>query len=223
MISVIIPVYNEISTIDALIGQLEAICEPWEVIFADGGSTDGTEDRIPEKYSLIHCDKGRANQMNAGAEASRGEILFFLHCDSIIPKDAAFQIERIMKKYRAGCFGIKFTSSSFLMKCCQFLSNFRVRFYNVAFGDQGIFIERELFFKLGGFPLIPIMEDYQLSLTLRKNRIRIGMTDERIITSDRRYREGGKIKTMWKMYKLRRYYRKGTDIEVIAEMYKDIR
>lgn len=93
------------------------------------------------------------------------------------------------------------------------------------FGDQGIFVERELFFEVGMFPDIPIMEDYQFSLNLKEKKIRIGMTKSRIYTSDRRF--GGnaiqKLNVMWKMNRLRAMYRKGITIEKIAEEYKDIR
>ena len=93
------------------------------------------------------------------------------------------------------------------------------------FGDQGIFVERNLFFEVGGFPELPIMEDYQFSLTLKEKGIRPGMTTNRIYTSDRRF-EGNSIQklgVMWKMNRLRAMYRKGVPIDRISEEYKDIR
>lgn len=222
-LSIIIPIYNEISTIDNLLSQLAEVKDEAEIIFVDGGSSDGCCARIPPHYRLIRGPKGRAAQMNAGADASCGDVLFFLHCDSSLPADWPAQIDEVMREYSAGCFGIAFASRSLLMRCCQFLSNFRIRLYKVAFGDQGIFVKREIFLMLGGFPPLPLMEDYQFSLELRKRKIVLGMTKDRIVTSDRRYRESGIIRTMWKMYSLRRMYRKGTDIDVIARLYKDVR
>ena len=91
------------------------------------------------------------------------------------------------------------------------------------FGDQGIFIRRKLFFEIGGFPLLPIMEDYQLSLTLKELGVRIGVAKKRIYTSDRRFQEGGRLRVMWRMNRMRSMYRKGVDIEEISEAYKDVR
>jgi len=95
----------------------------------------------------------------------------------------------------------------------------------VMFGDQGIFIERDLFFEIGMFPDMPILEDYQLSVTLRERGIRLGMTKHRIYTSDRRF-EGNtieKLRLMWLMNRLRAMYRKGVPIEKIASLYADVR
>lgn len=93
------------------------------------------------------------------------------------------------------------------------------------FGDQGIFVDRELFFKAGMFPELPIMEDYQFSLTLKEMGIRLGMAKRRIYTSDRRFPKGTipKLRVMWKMNRLRKMYRDGVDIKAISAMYQDVR
>ena len=93
------------------------------------------------------------------------------------------------------------------------------------FGDQGIFVDRQLFFEAGGFPEIPIMEDYQFSLTLKEMLVKLGMADRRIYTSDRRFPEGTipKLRLMWKMNRLRKMYRDGVPAERIARMYRDVR
>lgn len=222
-VSVIIPVYNEEKLIRQLLKTLAPVKEKAEILFVDGGSTDRTVTFIPEEYTVLYGAKGRALQMNLGAEKSSGEILFFLHCDSEIPEDAIEQIEAVMSEHDAGCFGIAFHSKNIWMKCCQIISNHRIKDRKVMFGDQGIFIRRELFFEIGGFPALPIMEDYQLSLTLKEMGIRIGITKKRIYTSDRRFKEGGRLRVMWKMNRMRGMYRKGTDIEKISRAYKDIR
>ena len=93
------------------------------------------------------------------------------------------------------------------------------------FGDQGIFVDRDLFFEAGMYQELPIMEDYQFSLTLKEMKIKLGMAKRRIYTSDRRFPEGTipKLKLMWKMNRLRKMYRDGVDIEKIASMYQDVR
>lgn len=130
-----------------------------------------------------------------------------------------------MRDYRAGCFGIAYHSWNFFMFTCRVISNHRIKDRKVMFGDQGIFLERELFFGAGMFPEIPIMEDYQFSLTLKEMGIRLGMAKRRIYTSDRRYPAGTvpKLKFMWKMNRMRKMYREHVPIEKIDRLYRDVR
>ena len=224
-ISLIMPVYNEITTIDAMTDQLGRLKDDFEVIIVDGGSTDGTCEHIPDGFTLIHSGKGRAVQMNTGAAAATGDILFFVHCDSELPDEPAKEIRRVMARREAGCFGIAFHSGQFFMMTNRVISNLRAGVHRVMFGDQGIFMTRELFDLVGGFPEIPIMEDYQMSLTLREMGVRTGMARHRIYTSDRRYpRENiPKLRLMHRMYRLRRAYKRGVPIEQIAAEYRDVR
>lgn len=224
-ISIIVPVYNERKTIEAIQKQLWPLKEQCEILFVDGGSTDGTPGMVWPEFTLLSSEKGRARQMNLGAEKSSGDILFFLHCDSEIPKKPLEEIRRVMKNHRAGCFGIAFHSRNFFMFTCRVISNHRVKDRRVMFGDQGIFVERELFFEAGEFPELPIMEDYQFSLTLKAMGIKPGLAGKRIYTSDRRFQGGTiqKLRLMWRMNRLRKMYRDGTDIETIAELYRDVR
>ncbi len=130
-----------------------------------------------------------------------------------------------MEIYRAGCFGIAFKSLSPLMFICRYISNHRVFDRKVMFGDQGIVIDRDLFMEIGMYPDLPIMEDYQLSLTLKEKGVKLGMARHRIYTSARRFKGGPirKLRLMWKMNRLRAKYRRGVDIEEISAMYKDVR
>ncbi len=224
-ISVIVPIYNEEKTIDAMLDQLDSIKDSCEVILVDGGSTDRTLEKIRPGFRLLHSEKGRAKQMNLGARESHGDILFFLHCDSQLPKRPLAEIRRVMKDHSAGCFGIAFHSLHFFMFTCRVISNHRVKDRKVMFGDQGIFVDRQLFFETGMFPEIPIMEDYQFSLTLKEKNVKLGMACRRIYTSSRRFPQGTvpKLRVMWKMNRLRKMYRDGVPIEMIDRMYRDVR
>lgn len=224
-ISIIVPVYNEEKTIRPLLKELGKLRDRCEILLVDGGSTDRTLESIGPDFRLLHSEKGRARQMNLGARESTGDILFFLHCDSELPEKALEQIRYVMKDYRVGCFGIAFHSAHFFLFTCRVISNHRIKDRNIVFGDQGIFIERKLFFDMGMFPELPVMEDYQFSLNLKERGEKIGITKKRIYTSDRRFRGGtvSKLMEMWKMNRLRKKYRDGVSIDQIARMYEDVR
>lgn len=224
-ISIVVPVYNEAATIQQLQNQLRPLQGQCEILFVDGGSTDDTRLLIDPAFRLITSAKGRAQQMNAGAQASAGDVLFFLHSDSVLPRDPLGEINRVMKTHRWGCFGVAFPSRNPVMFACRLVSNHRCRFRRIVFGDQGIFIERALFFQVGMFPDLPIMEDYQLSLTLRDLGVRPGITRHRMVTSDRRFPAGTlrKLAVMRQMVQLRKLYRAGVPADEIARRYADVR
>ena len=219
-ISIIIPCYKEGDTLSTMEDQLRPYKNQAEILFADGG-----ENHFSGEYKVVPCPKGRAKQMNTAAKAASGDILFFLHCDSILPKGFLEEIREALRKTPVACFGIRFSPSTPLMMICSFISNHRVYDRKVMFGDQGIFLGRELFFQMGGFPDIPLMEDYQFSLNLKKCGIPMGLCKKRLITSERRFSGSffHKLSIMWKMNRLRARYRKGEDINALAKEYRDIR
>ena len=220
-ISIITPIFNESSKIETFLRELDKQSGDFEVLFADGGSTDDTLSRIPGTYRVIPCGKGRALQMNTAAKEANGDYLWFVHCDSQLPADALRQIVGSNAKF--GCFRIGFDYHGPFMGCNTFMSNRRAIMDHIAFGDQGIWIQRELFLTQGGFPELPIMEDYEFSLRMKRQKIRLKVLPGRIITSGRRYQTGHPLKTMGSMIWLRHLYRKGLDIQEIARRYKDIR
>ena len=219
-ISIIIPCYKEGDTLRKMEEQLRPYKKEAEILFADGG-----ENHFSGEYKVVSCPKGRAKQMNTAAKVASGDILFFLHCDSILPKGFLEEIREALRKTPVACFGIRFSPSTPLMMICSFISNHRVYDRKVMFGDQGIFLGRELFFQMGGFPDLPLMEDYQFSLNLKKCGIPMGLCKKRLITSERRFSGSffHKLSIMWKMNRLRARYRKGEDINALAKEYRDIR
>lgn len=222
-LSIIVPLLNEADTIDSLLLQFLDLHGNFEVIFADGGSSDSTLEKIPLNFTVVSCPKSRAKQMNIGSQHCQGDVLLFLHCDSILPKDFINQIETAIScGYEFGCFKVKFCSDKLFMRCCEFFSDMRVIFRKIAFGDQGIFMTKRLFDELGGFPDLPIMEDYKLSIML-KGKYPLFRAKSAIITSARRFEADGVLSTMWKMQKLQYMFRHGADINKIAKLYKDIR
>ena len=220
-ISIITPIYNESAKIGTFLQELEKLSGDFEVLFADGGSTDDTVSKIPGVYRIIPCGKGRAVQMNTAAKEASGDYLWFVHCDSRIPEDAIQEIEDSGADF--GCFHICFDYDGPFMGCNTFMSNRRAIMDHIAFGDQGIWIKRDLFLAQGGFPELPIMEDYEFSRQMKRQKIRLTVLSGRIITSGRRYQTNHPLKTMWSMIWLRHLYRRGMDIQEIALRYKDIR
>ena len=220
-ITMIIPIYNESKTIGAMMDQLDTLPGDWEILFADGGSRDDTLEKIGTRYRCLKSPKGRANQMNFAASRARSEVLWFVHCDSQLPGEAHSQItEAIETGARWGCFRIGFDYHGPFMDWNTYLSNRRAR-RGIAFGDQGIWIRKDLFEKQGGFPKLPIMEDYEFSRRLKG--VPICQLPGRIITSGRRYEKKCPLITMWQMFYLRYLYRRGVDIQEIAKRYRDIR
>ena len=221
-ITMVIPIYNESRTIGRMLDQLDALPGDWDIRFADGGSSDDTLEQIGDRYPILPCPKGRANQMNFAAKDAT-EIIWFVHCDSFIPTDAYDQIcTAVEDGAKWGCFHIGFDYKSPFMVYNTFMSNRRAR-KGIAFGDQGIWVRRDLFEEMGGFPSLPIMEDYEFSLRMGRAGIPITQLPGRIITSGRRYRGRCALIPAFQMVYLRHLYRKGVDIHEIARRYRDIR
>ena len=222
-ISMILPIYNESKTIGPMLRQLEDLPGDWEILFADGGSSDDMLEQIGDRYTVLRAPKGRANQMNFAAAQASSDVIWFVHCDSQLPKDAHAQISAAVEKgAKWGCFHIGFDYDGPFMGCNTYLSNRRAR-RGTAFGDQGIWVRKEVFESIGGFSDLPIMEDYEFSRQMNAAGIPICQLPGRIITSGRRYEKRFPLLTMWQMFYLRCLYRRGVDIQEIARRYKDIR
>lgn len=227
MISIIIPIYNEEKSIRDFVYNLYCLhdIKNHEVLFIDGGSSDKTI-KILEELSYFgysyHTSpkKGRANQMNFGANISQGDVLWFIHADSVLQKDV---IKKVLTcPTEVGCLKIRFYPNSLSMRMNSLVSNMRAGITNIAFGDQGLFLTRAAFEKVGGYKDMPLMEDYRISEDLTALDYKITVIDSTITTSTRRYKDHP-YKTMWQMQKFQKMYRRGVPVEELAKMYRDIR
>ena len=221
-ISLIIPVLNEAASIVALLETLQ----DWrgaghELIVVDGGSHDGTPQLAQKAASrVLRAERGRARQMNAGAAVVQGEWLLFLHADTYLPMSAAQSIVAA-DQAQWGWFDISLDHPGLMYGFIAWSMNRRARLTHVCTGDQAMFVRRQLFYRLAGFPDIPLMEDIAISKKLRRNSSPLVIA-ARATTSSRRWRQGGVFRTILHMWKLRCLYFLGVDPErLVKEYYPD--
>ena len=222
-ISIIVPILNESKGIQKLTAMLEELEGEKEVIFVDGGSVDGTRELILPAYTVISSEPGRGKQMNKGAEHAGGDVLLFLHCDSVLEKGALKSVEEAMAAgCKSGCFTMKFDSNKWLLLLIAYLSNLRVRLAGIVFGDQGMFIRKDIFMGMGGFADIPIMEDLEFSGRLRRS-IKPKQLENVIVTSARRFEKNGVMRTIFFMHKMKILYWMGKNPEDLNRIYRNVR
>lgn len=219
-ISIIIPVLNEAATIEQHLHRLRTLQKQGhEVIVADGGSTDGTLD-IARRHAdrVITSGKGRALQMNAGAETASGEIFLFLHADTALPTQAEQLLQAGAGGDGWGYFALRLSGKNPLFRVIEFFINQRSRLSRIGTGDQAIFITRELFRRVDGYDEIPLMEDIALCKKLRKICTPVYLHAP-VLTSSRRWEAHGIVATVVKMWRLRLAYFLGADPARLAKKY----
>ncbi len=224
LVSVIIPTLNEERVLAVTLQRARqlGVCE---IIVVDGGSTDETR-VVATRHAdvVVSARRGRAAQMNAGAERTRGDILLFLHADTLVPNGFA---EAVIAACAAsdvigGRFDVDLQPSSPLIRLTGELMNQRSRLTRIATGDQAIFIRRDVFAQLGGYADIPLMEDIDLSRRMKRAG-RIACLPQRVTTSTRRWQKHGVIKTILTMWILRVLYFCGASPARLRRLYGDTR
>ena len=222
MISIIIPVLNEVKTIEELLFHLVDCADLKninEIIVVDGGSTDGTKNIIQSldlKIKLLNSEKGRAKQMNTGSNIATGDILYFLHADSFPPLNYDTHIINEVKKgNNSGCFRLQFDSNHWWLKIASWLTQFSWR--ACRGGDQSQFITKALFEDIGGFDeTYTIYEDNILINELYK-RNEFVVINKKIKTSARLYKKHG----VWKIqYHFLAIYLKRWNGATAVELYE---
>jgi len=218
-LSVIIPTLNEEKTIRTTIDS--ARNPEVELIVVDGGSIDNTVDQAIQAGARVErCPRGRAVQQNRGAEVARGGVFLFLHADTCLPKGYVEQVfDTLLDPNTAlGAFRFKTNLQSGLMRVIEIAANFRSRYLNMPYGDQGLFMRKRLFDSIGGFPGVPIAEDLLLARLLsRKGRIRI--VPAYSVTSCRRWQRLGLLRTTFINYAIVAGLYLGISPRVLASLY----
>ena len=195
-ISVIIPVLNEASRIRLNLASFEKAINV-EVIVVDGGSQDETV-AIAKSLGVqvLSTAAGRDRQMNAGAKVATGDILLFLHADTRLPVgfDAMVRQALAQRGTIAGAFELKIDARMRSLRLVEKMVNWRSRFLHLPYGDQAIFLKASVFHEIGGFPHLPIMEDFEFILRLRRLG-NITLVPASVLTSARRWQKLGVLKT----------------------------
>ena len=220
-LSIIVPALNEAGCIRELLRQLQALrAQGHEVIVVDGGSCDATVALAqPLVDQLLPAPAGRALQMNIGAQAARGRVLWFVHADTRVPEKAAHVIiESVAHAAGWGRFDVRLSGDRLLLRLVERMMNWRSRFTRIATGDQGIFVTRELFERVGGFAAMPLMEDIDLSRRLKREQRPLCLRDT-LTSSSRRWEQKGIVRTIALMWVLRLAYFLGVPPARLAMHY----
>lgn len=195
-ISIIIPVLNEVGAIASTISAAQN-AKNIEIIVVEGGSKDGTVELLQSLgVRILPSNPGRATQMNRGAKAATGEILLFLHGDTILPPEFDGWIREALAKPKivAGAFELKIGASMRGLSLIEKIVNWRSRYLQMPYGDQAIFLRATTFAEIGGFLEMPLMEDFELIRRL-KQQGQIEILPVAVLTSGRRWQKLGVWKT----------------------------
>ncbi|MGH7569834.1 MAG: TIGR04283 family arsenosugar biosynthesis glycosyltransferase [Gemmatimonadales bacterium] len=199
-LAVVIPTLNEVQALPLLITDLDALeaVGSLEIVVSDGGSSDGTIGfALSVGARLVRAPRGRARQLNAGARAARGDWLLFLHADSRLDERARRVLRSAIAapaRFEAAVFRFAVDLPPFWRRFIEAGQAVRETLSGLAYGDQGLLIRRDLFESVGGYPDLPVMEDVAMIRALRR-RTRVARLPAALVTSGRRYRTGGVLRT----------------------------
>lgn len=226
LVSVVVPVLDESSTVGEALDRLAELPGRFEMIVVDGGSRDGTEElaeQHPSHPRVLRADRGRAHQQNAGAAAARGELLVFLHSDTRLPPDAYASLAEALcdRGLLGGNFALRFDGDD---RFAHVLGRWYAvqRRLGVYYGDSVLWTRTATFSALGGFRPLEIMEDYDFVRRLE----RLGRTaclPGPVITSGRRWRALGVGRTVISWVVIRWLWLTGVPDRRLARLYRQVR
>jgi rSAM/selenodomain-associated transferase 2 len=235
-ISIVVPALEEAESVTPLVEALAAqqAAPPFEVILADGGSADDTVERFEVAWrralprgtaSVVRCARrGRALQMNQGAARARGDVLAFLHADTLLPPGGLAAIAAALDAgdVVGGGFRLAFRERHAGLAVVAAWASARSRFTGIHYGDQAMFLRRAVFERFGGFPEVPLFEDQRLAARLRREG-RVVTLPLAVRTSGRRLLRSGIVRTSLRFAVLKVRHAMGADPVRLAAMYRDVR
>ena len=226
MLSVIIPTLNEEAALARTLAQFERLPGAWEVIVADSGSGDRTVEIARERGAMVveNAPAGRGAAMNAGAARATGEILIFLHADTLLP-DTSYGLitDALSDPGVAGtAFRLRMDNRDWRYRMLTAVATLRFRIQNTFFGDQAIAVRRRNFERIGGYREPLLMEDVDLSRRLRRTGT-LKLLPAHVTTSVRRFEQGGVLRQLLQMSLLQAAYAAGVPAERLLRWYRDAR
>lgn len=224
-LSVVVPMLNESDTIAGALNAVRRSARTAEIIVVDGGSSDASVVIArPLCDVLIAAPRGRARQMNAGARTSHGDVLVFVHADTIVPRTFAANIASALSDPAVvgGRFDVTLDVNALPYRIIGALISLRSRITRTGTGDQAIFVRRDVFDRIGGFPDLALCEDLEFMRRLKREG-RVACLRARVITSARRWIRGGVIRTVLRMWLIRAMYLIGVPPARLKRMYADTR
>lgn len=223
-LSVIIPVLNEADTINRTLNHLfQQSSQPDEVIVVDGDPEGSTLKSInTNRVKSILSPPGRGIQMNSGAREASGEILLFLHADTLLPEEGLAVILDAMKNRQTdvGAFDLCIDSNNLIFRMIEATASLRSRLTRLPFGDQAIFIRQSVFDLMGGYREIPVMEDLELMKRLKAKKIPVSFLSPGVITSSRRWESEGILRRTLKNWLLILLYHAGITPDRLKRFYR---
>jgi rSAM/selenodomain-associated transferase 2 len=224
MISVVIPVYNEEECLLRNTAYYQSLSQSGELIFVDGGSTDRTVILAGNLGRVIAASKNRAAQMNQGVREAKNKILLFLHADAVIhPENLRHIIEAIEKqRVVGGCFQQVLDDPALLYRWIAWSGNIRAKLLKVFYGDQAIFVRKDIFEGLGGFPEVKIGEDVLFTKKLR-TKGRVNVLPYHVQCSARRWKKQGIARTFLLNLRINLALICNQNLDQLANLYQDAR
>jgi rSAM/selenodomain-associated transferase 2 len=230
MVSIVIPTYNEATSIAAVLDRLKRVRGNFEVLVADGGSIDRTREIVrdftvdyPRPVRLVESARNRAVQLNVASRQAHGDVFLFLHADMLVPRETVEAIDHGLRDPAVigGNFQIVFTGNTTVERFFTWCYRVR-RPFGIYYGDSGVFVRREVFERLGGFKPIPIMDDYEFVRRLEHTGRTVCLNPPMLV-SDRRWRVQGLFPTLFSWVWIQTLYSLGVPAKHLARWYRPVR
>lgn len=230
MVTIIIPTYNEAATITRTLGQLDQVRGDFEVLVVDGESEDDTRARVevvvngfPRPLRFLTAERNRALQLNRAAASARGDVLLFLHADTLLPPAAVESLEAALQDHRVvgGNFDLVFDGDSAWSSVFTWVNRAR-RSLGIYYGDSGLFVRRDTFERLRGFKPVPIMDDYEFVRRLERTGKTVCL-EPVVMVSDRRWRVQGVLRTLLSWVVVQGLYSLGVSPKLLVRWYHPVR
>lgn len=223
-LSIVMPIWREAGLSSRLLPLLAGMAPEDELILVDAGS--GSLQGLPADRrirTLAAAPKGRGYQLIAGAELAQGEVLLFLHADTRLPPEGLQRLRQLLHNrpgLAGGAFDLAIDSPRAIFRLIETVASWRSRLTRLPYGDQALFLRREAYWQIGGFPAVPLMEDVGIGQRLRRAGLKLGFVSRRVQTSARRWESEGVWRCTLRNWTLLLAYYRGVAPEKLAEFYR---